>query len=269
MKHPSNLFEKQNDQVFLSHLRHRARSILFSFLIWTMVLSSCSMEMCFNLGISRESKFSRYADSCFAKTCEPYDVIIVPGIPYKPTSVSSIMKTRLLWAKYLYDNGLARNIIFSGSAVHTPYVEGRVMKIIADSLGIPSDHTFFEVEAEHSTENIYYSWMMARKMGFTRIAVATDPFQAFMLRRFVKKHFPDVVSVPVVYKKVKSKQKTLPTIDATDAYEACFVSLVDRENFAKRLKGTRGFKVAEKLKQEQSASLVNTQIDSREEKNHD
>jgi hypothetical protein len=61
-----------------------------------------------------------------------------------------------------------------------------------------------------------------------------------------------------VYKRVKSKRKTLPVIDATDAYEACFVSLVDRENLAKRFKGTRGFRVEEKMKQEQSASLVNT-----------
>jgi len=54
---------------------------------------------------------------------------------------------------------LPRNIIFSGSAVSSPYVEGVAMKIIADTLGIRRP-TFSETKAEHSTENAYYggSW---------------------------------------------------------------------------------------------------------------
>src|SRR6476620_7819913 len=79
-------------------------------------------------------------------TCEnhvikaPYDVIIVPGVPYDAAQVSQIYKARMLWAKWLYDRKIAKNIIFSGSAVHTPYVEAQTMKIMADSMGIPSEH---------------------------------------------------------------------------------------------------------------------------------
>src|SRR5690606_31947372 len=123
-----------------------------------------------------------------AKTVRPYDVIIVPGIPYEKENTSSIMNMRLQWAKHLYDSGFAQNIIFSGSAVYSPFVEGKAMKAIADSMGIPPEHTFYETKAEHSTENVYYSWKMANEMGFKKIALATDPFQSAMLKSFMKKY---------------------------------------------------------------------------------
>jgi uncharacterized SAM-binding protein YcdF (DUF218 family) len=202
------------------------------------------------------SGFSHYASKRLERVTETYDVIIVPGIPYDPTAPSPIMKMRILWAKYLFDNGITRNIIFSGGAVYSPYIEGVVMKIIADSLGLPPDHTFFETEAEHSTENIYYSWKMAKEMGFERIALATDPFQSFAVRGFIEKYCPDVASVPMVYKKLKSDAMDLPVINLKSVFVNNFVSIVDRETFAKRFAGTRGLKVAELVKQEQSNSFL-------------
>jgi uncharacterized SAM-binding protein YcdF (DUF218 family) len=214
------------------------------------------METFFTVGVSMPSGFSHYASKRFDKTTETFDVIIVPGIPYDPTTSSAIMKMRILWAKYLFDNGITRNIIFSGSAVYSPYIEGVAMKIIADSLGIPSDHTFFEVKAEHSTENVYYSWKMAKDMGFERIALATDPFQSFALRGFIEKYCPDVASVPVVYKKLKADGTNLPSISLKDVYVDSFVSIVDRETFAERFEGTRGFKVADEVRQDQTKSFL-------------
>lgn len=219
-------------------------------------LCSCSMETFFTVGVSMPSGFSHYASKRFEKATQPYDVVIVPGIPYDPTTSSSIMKMRILWAKYLFDNGIARNIIFSGSAVYSPYIEGVAMKIIADSLGIPAEHTFFEVKAEHSTENVYYSWKMAKEMGFERIALATDPFQSFALRGFIKKYCPEVASLPVVFQKLKAERANLPSINPKEVYVEDFVSIVDRESFAKRFEGTRGFRVAEAVTQEQSTSFL-------------
>src|SRR5690349_9113608 len=134
------------------------------FLATAMLLTHCS--------------FSHYAKKSYerAKKEKPFDVIIVPGVPYEKENTTSIMTMRILWAKQLYDSGFTKNIIFSGSAVYSPYVEGITMKIIADSLGIPPEHTFSETKAEHSTENVYYSWKMAKQMGFEKIALSTDPF---------------------------------------------------------------------------------------------
>src|SRR5688572_5691547 len=95
-------------------------------------------------GVFTHCTFSRYARKSYeaAKEEKPFDVVIVPGVPYEGARTTSVMKMRLFWAKHLYDSGYTNNIIFSGSSVYSPYVESVVMKIMADSLGIPPEHTF-------------------------------------------------------------------------------------------------------------------------------
>ena len=181
------------------------------------------------------------------KVANPYDVIIVPGVPYQEPSLKSVLKSRILWAKYLFERGITKNIIFSGASVYTPYIESKVMKIYADSLGIPSENTFAEEEAEHSTENIFYSVQMARELGFKRIALATDHYQAILLKGFIKKKFPDVEIITIQYKKINMKA-AWPEIDAEPAYANNFVSLAGRENKLKRFKGTMGKNIIDNKK---------------------
>lgn len=171
---------------------------------------------------------------------EPYDVIIVPGVPYDEPKMKIILKARMLWAKYLFEHDKTKNIIFSGSSVYSPFIEGEIMKIYADSLHIPSQHTFSETNAEHSTENIYYSLLMAKKMGFKKIAVATDPFQAIIIKRFIKKNCPEVKIITIEYDKINLWNTPLPEIDASSAFVNSFVSLLERENRIQRFKGTLG-----------------------------
>jgi uncharacterized SAM-binding protein YcdF (DUF218 family) len=194
--------------------------------------------------------FSRYAKKSYEKAAaeKPYDVIIVPGVPYEKENTTSIMKMRIFWAKQLYDSGFTKNIIFSGSAVYSPYVEGIAMKIIADTLGIPKDHTFSETTAEHSTENIYYSWKMAKRMGFQKIALATDPFQSRLLRGFTKKYCPGVKAIPLVFDQLNLDDKSLPVVDVSSAFRENFVSITKRETFWQRFKGTMGKRVKEEVK---------------------
>lgn len=182
----------------------------------------------------------------------PYDVIIVPGVPFQEPSMKMVLKARILWAKYLFERGIAKNIIFSGGSVYTPYVESKVMKIYADSLGIPSKNTFSEEEAEHSTENIFYSVQMAKELGFKRIAVATDGYQACLIKGYVKKKFPEVKIITINYKKINMHGEW-PEIDAESAYAENFVSLAKRENKIKRMKGTMGMNVIDQAK---DSSLV-------------
>jgi len=173
----------------------------------------------------------------------PYDVIVVPGVPYENEATTNVMTMRILWAKYLYDSGYTRNIIFSGAAVYSPYVEGIAMKIIADSLGIPGDHTFSETQAEHSTENAYYGWKLARSMGFNKIALATDPFQSRSLESFLEKYCPQMKAIPVVPGLLEWRDKALPKIDTRSAFVKNFVSLRKRESFWERWRGTMGKRV--------------------------
>lgn len=200
--------------------------------------------------------FSHYAKKAFeqAKKDKPYDVIIVPGVPYEKENTTSVMKMRIFWAKHLYDSGFTKNIIFSGSAVYSHFVEGIAMKIIADSLGIPAEHSFSETNAEHSTENVYYSWKLAKSLGFKKIALATDPFQSRLLKSFSKKYTPGVFSIPIVFGMLDIDSKTLPLIDTTAAHVPDFVPITSREGFWQRFSGTMGRRIKEEVTQEENGN---------------
>ncbi len=174
---------------------------------------------------------------------DTFDVVIVPGIPFNGKKWDLIMKGRICWAKYLYDEGIAKNIIFSGAAVHSPYVESKIMALYAEGIGIPSNHIFTEEKAEHSTENIFFSYQQALQIGFTKIAVASDPFQSKLLRKYIYTRISaDIVLIPMVYDILRKIDKgiTDPEIDVTKEFIPNFVTLKEREHFHQRFKGTRG-----------------------------
>jgi hypothetical protein len=203
-------------------------------------------------GLFTHCTFSHYAKTSYreAKKEKPYDAIIVPGVPYEGDETTGVMKMRIFWAKHLYDSGFTKNIIFSGSAVYSPYVEGIAMKIMADSLGIPTEHTFSETKAEHSTENVYYSWKMARSLGFTKIALASDPFQAGLLRSFIRKYCPGMKAVPIMFDVIDMDELKLPKINPAAAHVDNFTPITKRETFWQRMKGTMGKRVKEEVKAE-------------------
>ncbi|MFN8276376.1 MAG: YdcF family protein [Chitinophagales bacterium] len=173
----------------------------------------------------------------------PYDAVIVPGTPYGDGALNPILAARILWAKMLFEKGITKHIIYSGAAVGTPYYEGMAMKIISDSLGVPSDKTFAEIKAEHSVENAYYGWQMAKSMGFKKIALATDPFQTIMLGKFGKKRCNGMPNIPVVYHWLPDTRKPdfhFPNVVLDSAFVKDFIPLNVRESGAERYRGTRG-----------------------------
>lgn len=174
---------------------------------------------------------------------ESYDMIAVPGVPFTETGWDSTMKARVYWSKYLYDKGIAKNIMYSGSSVYSPYYEGEIMAMYAVAIGIPKAHVYTETKAQHSTENLYYVYLKATKMGFTHIALATDPFQAKQLKRFARvKINKQVGIIPIVFDTLRMLQPNMinPKIDYNQAHNSSFVPLKSRESFWKRFRGTMG-----------------------------
>jgi len=170
-----------------------------------------------------------------------YDIIIVPGVPFEDGKWSDIMKTRVYWSKYLIDRGIAKNIMYSGGAVYSPYYEAKIMALYGEALGIPKQNIFTEIKAEHSTENVYYSYIKARSLGFESIALATDPFQSKMVRKFIKKKMKvDIPHIPIVYDTLQTMEMRDPEIKYQLAFDENFISIKEREGFWKRLNGTRG-----------------------------
>lgn len=156
----------------------------------------------------------------------PYDVVIVPGYPYKSNDqYKMLFNIRVFFAKELYEKGLTKNIIFSGGAAHTPYMEGRIMKTIADSLGLPAEHTFVEEKSMHSTENAKYGTKMARKMGFKKIAIATDPYQFSYMTLILRFFAPRTKILTFPPDQMPDYNKPLPLVDSTDAFVKDFVPI--------------------------------------------
>ena len=174
----------------------------------------------------------------------PYDAIIVPGFPYHDSTWHDIMEMRVRWSKYLYEQGIASHIIYSGSAVYSPYVESVIMKEYAVAMGIPAEKIIVETKAEHSTENLYYAYQIAKENNFEKIALATDPFQSYFLSYFADEHNIEVGYLPIQFDDLEAampEQKF--SIDASSAFVNNFVSLPDRESLFERLQGTLGKRI--------------------------
>ncbi len=174
-----------------------------------------------------------------------YDMVIIPGLPLQDSLIwDRIMRGRVYWSKFLYDKGIAKNIMYSGSAVHTPYYEGTIMALYAEAIGIPKEHIFTELKAEHSTENLYYSYKKAKKLGFNSIAIASDPFQTKQLRSYAHLRLSrDIGILPFIIDTMLAIEPLMknPSIDYQQAFKKDFIALKDRESWWKRIKGTIGW----------------------------
>lgn len=183
-----------------------------------------------------------------------YDAILVPGVPFGDSTTSDLMKMRVLWAAWLYKQGLARNIIFSGSAVYTPYVEARAMGAMAIKAGVPASHIFYEEQAEHSTENLVLGYQLACHLGFQRVALASDFVQTWLLDQVMDRlGVAGVGLLPLVPGRIRNWMNTCDlTVHVPPVNTAEFIPLPQRENPRERLRGTMGRKIPEKLYQKAS-----------------
>ncbi len=199
-----------------------------------VLLNSCAL-----LNPVRKSPYKLYMANI---KDQPYDAIIVPGVPYNSKKWSDVMRLRILWSKFLFEKGYTKNIIYSGGAVHSHYIESRIMGLYAEAFGIPKANIFTEEKAEHSTENVYYSYYLAKAQGFKNIAVATDPYQTSNLYSYIKKQKLDIKLLPLLLDTVLIMDRTEPKINPESARmsDTAFNSLKKREGFFKRLRGTMG-----------------------------
>ena len=187
------------------------------------------------------SRESPVKDLAIVEPVKPLDAIIVPGVPFRNGSWDSVMKARVLWSYILYKDGFTKNVIYSGSAVYSPYYEAMIMGLYAQQLGIPKAHIFCETRARHSTENVYYSYLLAVQQGFTSIGLATDPFQSSLLRGFTRRRFAThIYHLPFIKDSVARYNYLDPQIDPMPASADNFISITDSESWWKRVRGTLG-----------------------------
>ncbi|MCX2745377.1 YdcF family protein [Mangrovivirga sp. M17] len=213
-------------------------SPLIAFLLVSILLHSCAV----NKANKEYTKGVKKA---------PFEAIIVPGFPFEGEEWHDVMKMRVYWSNYLYKKGYTKNIIYSGSAVYTPYVEAEIMRLYALELGIPEENIYTETKAEHSSENVYYSLQMADSLGYKKVALATDPYQMALLKLFINRHDLEIDYLPVIIDTLKTMERSTPEIDPSLAKRDNFQSIKERESFWKRLSGTLGNNI-EELKQDKN-----------------
>ena len=204
-------------------------------LIYFVIVSIVGFQSC---SFSNNKSTSLYND---AIETSPYDAIIVPGFPFENNEWDRIMRVRVVWATYLYKKGYANNIIFSGSAVYSPYYESKIMALYAEKLGVKKENIYTETKAEHSTENIYYSYKLAKILNMNKVAIATDTYQSKMVESFIKKKMNNKVDFfPIQYEILEKIDTMDVTIDPSTAFKQNFISIKEREGYWKRFQGTLG-----------------------------
>jgi len=191
-----------------------------------------------------------------------YDAVIVPGFPFEDEdgALTGFHKMRLFWAYHLYKNGETRNIIVSGGAVHSPFVEAEVMAMHLREMGVDPRDIYIENRAEHSTENVFYAMEIARNAGFNKVAVATDPMQSRMISFLLRKTDLELDYLPADVATVGSEywREFGRKVDARPAMVSNFVPLKEREERTERMKGTRGEKYLLRLKEEHQTPSVSS-----------
>ncbi len=158
----------------------------------------------------------------------PYDALVVPGFPSKNGRWNRVTKARVYWSRDLFEKGVAHHIIYSGAAVQTPYVEGELMALYARAIGVPPQVILVETNALHSCENLYYSYQLARSLGFEKVAVVSDPLHTPHLRRVAREFDLPLAFLPVDFVRLSQIPKGKPQVDSRAAYVEGFVPLKQR-----------------------------------------
>ena len=174
------------------------------------------------------------------KANKQYDAVIVPGVPFIEPKWDGTMQMRVLWGIHLYKNGIAKKIIMSGSSVYSPYVEAQIMKLYAIEFGVPEEDIIIEDKAQHSTENIWYSYKLAKSLGLNKIALCTDPFQTRMTYRFGRRRLKDLRYLPVLFDTLKTLPHNIPEINYLPHKIENFIPITETQSFGYRLRGTMG-----------------------------
>ncbi|MES2567317.1 MAG: YdcF family protein [Bacteroidota bacterium] len=169
-----------------------------------------------------------------------YDAVIVPGVPFMEPTWDRTMQMRVIWAIHLYKKGITKKIIMSGSSVYSPYIEAQIMKLYAIESGVPAEDIIVEDKAQHSTENIWYSYKLAKSLGYQKIALSTDPFQTKMTYRFGKRRLKDLKYLPVIFDTLKTLPHNELVIDYHQYKINNFIPITETQSFWYRLNGTRG-----------------------------
>ena len=143
--------------------RFSINSIITLFILVIILICYLMFSSCRSVGTFLGKKADRSAQRhlATAKRYMPFDVLIVPGVPFENGKWDRIMKARVLWSWILYKNGYVRNIIYSGDAVYSPYKEARIMGLYAQNWGYRRNISF-TIPRQGTARRIFTTAILSR-----------------------------------------------------------------------------------------------------------
>jgi len=115
---------------------------------------------------------------------QPADAIVVLGAAAWHTNPSPVFLERIRHGIWLYENGYADYLIFTGGRGDgAPYSESYVARNYAIHAGVPEDAILIEEYSRTTEENFYYSMNLINDHHITSVILVSDPFH---MRRSVR-----------------------------------------------------------------------------------
>jgi len=117
----------------------------------------------------------------------PLDVAFVLGCPADPDGSASLCeRCRVKTAVRQYRKGAVRDLVFTGGAAHSPFVEAEVMGDLAVRRGVPPEHVFREGRALTTWQNIRFSLDLLRKQPWRTILFISTSDHLARARRIAR-----------------------------------------------------------------------------------
>lgn len=159
-------------------------SALLVTLIFFTVATSLWFAMAVILGVERQA-------------VKPADVIVVLGYPTREDGQPSHnMRYRVKEGVFLYREGYAPRLLFSGGAAYNQFVEAEVMAELAVEMGVDRSDILLEPYSLSTKENVYLVAEMMRERGWQSAIVVTNYYNTRRVRFFMNDEGLDVVAVP-------------------------------------------------------------------------
>lgn len=123
----------------------------------------------------------------------PFDAIIVAGCRVTPEGEASVpLRARAELAVDLYEQGLAKRILFTGGVGEHAPSEAEAAYAVARERGVPARHLLLEERSTSTEENARNA---AELLEAERVLLVTDAYHVLRAERVFARHLPEVVGV--------------------------------------------------------------------------
>lgn len=132
-------------------------------------------------------------------TAAPADVLVVLGARVEADGFASgTLQARVEHAVKLYEQGLAKHLVFSGGVGDFGDSEASVARALAIKRGVPASACVLEENSHSTRQNAEFSADVLRKNGWLRVVVVTDPYHLPRAMRLFRKQGLEVTGSPVL-----------------------------------------------------------------------